>query len=128
MIRHRPNCPGLAIARIPLCFTTFDRESDCPFAFGGTLIVRATGEKMNTGSFSVWCQHRRVSKWRLYDMWKSGDGPRFHLVGTRRLISSEADADWIRRQERLTETAEVRAALEKASERGRTIVKRAGAA
>jgi hypothetical protein len=84
---------------------------------------------MSTGSFSVseWCQHRRVSKWRLYDMWKSGDGPRFHLVGTRRLISSEADLEWLRAQEELTQSAEAKAVIEKASARGRALVKRAGA-
>ena len=95
------------------------------------MCAKGAKAKMSTGSFSVseWCQHRRVSKWRLYDMWKSGDGPRFHLVGTRRLISSDADAEWLARQERLTETNEAKAALEKASVRGRALVtKRAGAA
>jgi hypothetical protein len=81
-----------------------------------------------SGSFTAegWRNHRGVSKWQQYQMWRSGTGPRFYMVGTRRFITAEADAEWVQRQEELTQSAEAKAALEKASERGRAIVKREG--
>jgi hypothetical protein len=73
------------------------------------------------GAFTVdeWCLHRRISRWKLYDMWKRNVGPRFYFNGSRRLISAEADSDWVREQEEQAVTPEAKAAIERARERAR---------
>jgi hypothetical protein len=77
------------------------------------------------GSFTVeqWCRHRCVSRWKLYQMWQSGIGPRYYLNGPRRLISAEADLDWVRQQEALAETPEVKAAIERAADKARAMTR-----
>ena len=54
-------------------------------------------DHLRNGSFSIdeWCVHRRVSRGLFYKMIKLGIGPRTHMVGVRRLISTEADAEWL---------------------------------
>ena len=76
-------------------------------------------------SFTIdeWCKHRRIGRWKLYEFWKQGRGPRFYMNGPRRLISDEADADWIKEQEAAAQTPAGLAALERATERGRAIVR-----
>lgn len=58
-------------------------------------------DRAGNGSMTIaeWCAHRRVSRSMLYKMWDEGDGPASHYVGTKRLISSEADAAWLRERE-----------------------------
>jgi hypothetical protein len=53
------------------------------------------------GSMTVmeWCAHRRISRAMAYVLWQRGRGPRTHHVGAKRLISAEADADWLRERE-----------------------------
>lgn len=46
-----------------------------------------------------WCQRRRVSRAMFYKLAKLGKAPRTYYVGTRRLISDQADAAWMRAQE-----------------------------
>jgi hypothetical protein len=76
------------------------------------------------GSFTVeqWCRRRCVSRWKVYQMWQAGTGPRYYLNGTRRLISAEADIEWVRAQEALAETPEAKAAIERAADRARAMV------
>ena len=52
-------------------------------------------------SFTIaeWCQHRRISRGLFYKLIQQGTGPRTYVVGTRRLISTEADAEWLRARE-----------------------------
>ncbi len=66
-----------------------------------------------------WCRHRRVGKWKLYELWKQGRGPRFYMNGPRRIISDQADADWNRQEEERAQTPEALAAIGRASEKGR---------
>jgi hypothetical protein len=40
------------------------------------------------------CSAHRISKGKLYQLWAQGLGPRWMNVGTRRLITFEAAADW----------------------------------
>jgi hypothetical protein len=54
-------------------------------------------------TLSEWCKHRRVSRAMFYKLHAQGKAPRTHNNGIRRLISAEADADWLR--EREAETA-----------------------
>jgi hypothetical protein len=42
------------------------------------------------------CDRNGISRAFLYLLWRRGDGPRFLQLGTRRLISKEAGADWRR--------------------------------
>jgi hypothetical protein len=51
-----------------------------------------------------------------------GDGPRFYMNGPRRIISDEADADWIRQQEAAAQTPDALAAIARAAEKGRALV------
>jgi hypothetical protein len=51
-----------------------------------------------------------------------GKGPRFYLNGPRRIISDEADADWIREQESLAQSPETKIEIERASNRSRSLV------
>lgn len=46
------------------------------------------------------CKRHGFSRAYLYILWRRGDGPRFMQVGTRRLISKEAAADWRRSMEK----------------------------
>ena len=45
------------------------------------------------------CRSHRISRATLYNLWKDGRGPVAMKVGARRLISSEASAEWRRRME-----------------------------
>ena len=53
------------------------------------------------GSMTVaeWCEHRRLSRSMAYKLWTEGRGPVTHYIGTKRLISSEADAAWLAERE-----------------------------
>jgi hypothetical protein len=44
----------------------------------------------------AFCKRHGFSRAYLYLLWRRGEGPRFMQVGTRRLISKEAGADWRR--------------------------------
>jgi hypothetical protein len=63
------------------------------------------------GSMTVaeWCEHRRLSRSMAYSLWAEGRGPVTHYIGTKRLISREADAAWLLAREaesaRATEAA-----------------------
>jgi excisionase family DNA binding protein len=53
------------------------------------------------GSMTVaeWCEYRRLSRSMVYKLWSEGRGPATHFVGTKRLVSSEADAAWLSERE-----------------------------
>ena len=52
-------------------------------------------------SFTIpeWCDNRRLSRAMFYKLDAQGKAPRTYYVGTKRLISDEADAAWMREQE-----------------------------
>ena len=54
-----------------------------------------------SGSMTVaeWCEYRRLSRSMAYKLWQEGRGPMTHYVGTKRLISGEADAAWLLERE-----------------------------
>ena len=58
-------------------------------------------DKERNHSFTIdeWCAHRRISRGLLYKLWKQGQGPNWHYVAARRLISGEADAAWLAERE-----------------------------
>ena len=53
------------------------------------------------GSFTIdeWCRYRRISRPKLYLLWKEGKGPRRLRAGARVTISREADDEWRRERE-----------------------------
>jgi hypothetical protein len=53
-----------------------------------------------SGSFTLdeWCVRRRISRAMFYKL-PDEQRPRTHNVGTRVLISTEADAAWVRARE-----------------------------
>ena len=55
-------------------------------------------------SVDLFCKRHGISRAYLYLLWRRGDGygPRYMQVGTRRLISKEAAADWRRSMEQHT--------------------------
>ena len=50
-------------------------------------------------SVDEFCEAHGICRATLYNLWKSGDGPRFMRVRDRRLISIDAAADWRRDME-----------------------------
>ena len=51
------------------------------------------------------CKRHGISRAYLYILWRRDEGPRFMQLGTRRLISREASADWRRARETATQKA-----------------------
>jgi hypothetical protein len=45
------------------------------------------------------CKAERVSRVKLYELWKRGEGPRFYLNGRCRRITHAARMDWQRAME-----------------------------
>ena len=46
-----------------------------------------------------WCARRKISRAMFYKLDDQGRAPRSHYVGAKRLISPNADADWVRERE-----------------------------
>lgn len=69
---------------------------------------RAPVELTSRSAFTVaeFCTAHRISKGMLYKMWKAGAGPRWMSVGSKRIISCEAAADWRRQCEAEAEAGE----------------------
>jgi hypothetical protein len=51
-------------------------------------------------SIEAFCRAHSISRSKLYEMLRSGEGPRFMKCGTRTLISVEAARDWRLARER----------------------------
>jgi hypothetical protein len=60
--------------------------------------------RAGAAAFTVneFCAAHRISRSKLYLMWGEGIGPRYFNVGTKRLITTEAAADWRRAREAAT--------------------------
>jgi hypothetical protein len=54
---------------------------------------------MNSFTIAEWCAHRRVSRGMFYKLEKQGQAPRTHNAGVKRLISAQADAEWLAARE-----------------------------
>ena len=46
-----------------------------------------------------WCQHRKISRAKFYQLDKLGLAPKTHNIGAKRIISPIVDAEWIRQRE-----------------------------
>jgi hypothetical protein len=58
-------------------------------------------ERRPDGSMTIaeWCGHRRLSRSMAYKLWSEGRGPATYFVGSKRFVSAEADAAWLRARE-----------------------------
>ena len=56
-------------------------------------------------TIATWCALRKISRSMFYKLEARGRAPRTHYVGTRRLISPSADADWLAAREAEAEAA-----------------------
>jgi hypothetical protein len=67
--------------------------------------------QMNRPSFTIesWCSTRQVSRSMFYKLKAAGKAPRVHYAGIKPLISSEADAEWLRQAEAEANPASVSA-------------------
>jgi len=61
--------------------------------------ARQGGPKPAAYTVTEFCIAHRLSRSKLYQLWAAGIGPRWMYVGTKRLISHEAAADWRRERE-----------------------------
>jgi len=52
-----------------------------------------------------WCKNRKVSRAMFYVLDQRNQAPRTHFVGKKRLISDQADRDWLRAREDEAEEA-----------------------
>jgi hypothetical protein len=69
-------------------------------------------DRANPASFTIqeWCQHRRISPAMFYKLDGQGLAPRTHFAGKRRLISGDADLEWVRAREAEAAEAETNTA------------------
>ena len=58
-----------------------------------------TNQMLDVKSF---CESNRICKGLFYELLKQGNGPRITKVGTRTLISPEAEHDWRKQMEQQT--------------------------
>jgi hypothetical protein len=49
------------------------------------------------------CSAHKISRSKLYELWRSGIGPRSIKIGSRNLITAEAACEWRRQLEAATE-------------------------
>jgi len=61
-------------------------------------------------TLAEFCQAERISRSKLYELWKAGKGPRFYLNGVCRIIPHSARVAW--QQARMSE-AEAQAQAER---------------
>jgi hypothetical protein len=50
-------------------------------------------------SIADWCKHRGISRAKFYQLDKAGLAPRTFHIGTKRIVSPIADAEWIRERD-----------------------------
>jgi len=55
-----------------------------------------------------WCQHRKISRAKFYQLDRLGLAPKTHNVGVKRIISPLADAEWLRQREAEAKAARIR--------------------
>jgi len=58
-------------------------------------------DRAQRASFTIkeWCEYRRISAAMFFKLDQQGLAPRTHYAGRRRLISGEADEDWVHARE-----------------------------
>jgi hypothetical protein len=48
------------------------------------------------------CEATHVSRSKLYELWRAGNGPRFYTIGSRRYVTHESLIEWLRQRETST--------------------------
>jgi hypothetical protein len=54
---------------------------------------------MHSKCIMEFCKDHGISRTQLYDDWKNGTGPKYWLNGTRRRISEQSEAEWLKQRE-----------------------------
>jgi hypothetical protein len=54
------------------------------------------GREAARAAFTIaeFCDAHRISRSKLYELWTAGAGPRFIRIGTKKIITTEAAANW----------------------------------
>jgi hypothetical protein len=60
---------------------------------------RRAEQSRRSYTIDEWCECRRISRGMFYKLDAQGKAPASYYVGAKRLISDEADADWLRERE-----------------------------
>jgi hypothetical protein len=62
---------------------------------------RAEQSRRDQASYTLdeWCARRRISRAMFYKLDQQGLAPKSHYAGARRLISDQADAEWLAARE-----------------------------
>lgn len=64
---------------------------------------REKDQRHQSYTLNEWCEARRISRAMFYKLGEQGLAPKTHNVGAKRLISAQADAEWLRQREAETE-------------------------
>jgi hypothetical protein len=69
----------------------------------GHSTARQSGDGQEAGraayTIAEFCDAHRISRSKLYELWTAGVGPRFIRIGTKKIITTEAAANWRREGE-----------------------------
>jgi hypothetical protein len=86
-------------------------------------IVRDPPIARDALTLDEFCKANGVSRPMLYKLWRQGLGPKFMLVGFRRIISTEAGAAWRKQLERQSSSAKALPEIERRSKRGSALAR-----
>jgi hypothetical protein len=61
-------------------------------------LEHSPARQLERAAFTIaeFCEAHRISRSKLYQLWRDGTGPRFKRIGVKIIISNEAAADWRR--------------------------------
>jgi hypothetical protein len=65
------------------------------FSQGEHAVANQTAERA-AYTIAEFCAAHRISRSKLYQLWAAGAGPRFMHIGSKKIITVEAAADWRR--------------------------------
>jgi hypothetical protein len=67
-------------------------------------VLSGTSLDIERAAYTIaeFCAAHRISRSKLYELWASGNGPRFISVGNKRIITLEAAAGWRLRGEAIS--------------------------
>jgi hypothetical protein len=68
-------------------------------------IVGGVRDRRAAYTVSEFCDAHRISRSKLYQLWSADLGPRFIQIGTKKIITTEAAANWRRAGEAADEAS-----------------------
>ena len=69
-----------------------------------TILIGLSTAGLDRAAYTVseFCEAHRISRSKLYELWQAGIGPAFKNIGTKKIITVEAAADWRRQSETIS--------------------------